>query len=193
MDIAPQTALDPGQWLNRHGDALYRFARLSVRDSSAAEDLVQETLLAALQAQDAFDGRASERTWLIAVLRRKVADYFRRAARGTADSDDKRDDPNAAWFTRAGKWRVGPAEWDIAAADSAAQREFPGVLRACLEALPERMAAAVALRDLSDLDPVEICKIMSLSATNLSTLLHRARMRLRDCLEKKWLRPQARS
>ena len=69
---------NPREWVDRHGDFLYRFAMARVRRADVAEDLVQETLLAAWRGRARFAGRSSERTWLTSILKRKAIDWLRR-------------------------------------------------------------------------------------------------------------------
>ncbi|WP_288054792.1 sigma factor [Methylobacter sp.] len=66
----------PDQWLDLHGDILYRYAFVRVRVPEIAEDLVQETLLGALKANAGYAGEASERTWLIGILKHKISAIF---------------------------------------------------------------------------------------------------------------------
>jgi RNA polymerase sigma-70 factor (ECF subfamily) len=110
-----RTTGSPEQWLDGHGQALYRYAFVHTRDEHRAEDAVQETLLAALQARDRFAGGASIRTWLIGILRHKIADQFLREARERpldqpdelAQDDCDPDD----FFDESGSWKAGLADW----------------------------------------------------------------------------------
>ena len=68
----------PAQWPDRYGDELYRFALSRVSDDNAAEELVQDTFLSALDGLVAFRGEASKRTWVFVILRRKIIDHYRR-------------------------------------------------------------------------------------------------------------------
>ncbi len=182
-------ALRPEDWLQAHGDALYRYALARVRDRTLAEDLVQETLLAALRGRSGFAGRAAERTWLIAILKNKVIDHFRKHAR--EQSLDALEDPDElieAQFEVDGHWRSPPGAWSnpVAAFEN---EEFWGRFAECLEGLPERQARAFSLCELDGLAGEEACKVLGVSATNLWVLLHRARLRLRQCLEIRWFQP----
>lgn len=76
---SPATA-DPEHWLDAHGDALFRFALRRVQNESTAEDLVQETLLAAWSALERRSGESSERTWLVGILKHKIVDHSTRSA-----------------------------------------------------------------------------------------------------------------
>lgn len=178
---------DPAGWVDSHGDALFRYAMIRVRDRSLAEDLVQETLLAAFQGRDAFSGRSSERTWLVGILKNKIADHFRRKSReDLRDELFLREHLGAGPFDETGHWKTGPAHWGTNPADLARQADFLDHLRRCLSALPGNQADAFTLREIDGMTTREICKILEISETNLWVILHRARMRLRDCLEANW-------
>src|SRR6266404_8706380 len=75
-------------WLVVHGDYLFNLAVGQLRDASVAEDLVQETFLAALKARDRFSGRSSDRTWLVGILRHKICDHLRKTCRERAVRHD---------------------------------------------------------------------------------------------------------
>jgi RNA polymerase sigma-70 factor (ECF subfamily) len=173
---------EPGEWLNQYGDALYRYALDRLRRPHDAEDVVQETLLAAFKARGEFQGRSHPRTWLMGILKRKVVDRLRASAReGRATDLDDLDD----WFDARGKWRKAPGKWDNPAA-AAERSEFWDVLRLCLARLPGRMAEAFALRALDEQAPAEVCRELAISPGNLWVLLHRARLQLVRCLELHW-------
>jgi RNA polymerase sigma-70 factor (TIGR02943 family) len=176
----------PEQWLSRHGDALFRYALLLVADEHRAEDLVQETLLAALEGRGRYSADASERTWLIAILRHKAIDERRRDRRRDQYLADV-DPVVEGNFNRFGKWRKPPGRWLPKPQLLLESQEFWSVFQTCMRALPARMREAFALRMVEDLDASETCRILEISSDNLWTLLYRARERLRRCLEGKWL------
>jgi len=181
---------DPSTWVDRHGDVLFRYAVARVHDRTVAEELVQETFLSALGARDDFAGRSSEQTWLVGMLRRKIVDHFRRRARThqTASGDDA-EGFSELYFDKGGVWKHGPAAWSADAAQTLSEGEFQQVLDECLSKLPGPMGAAFCLRELEQVDTEGICKILGMTASNLWTQLHRARMLLRTCLEKNWFVP----
>lgn len=180
-------APDPLSWLSRHGDVMYRYALLHLADPSAAEDAVQEALLAGLQSYDRFAGQSSERTWLIGILRHKVIDHVRKVTREGAGGDpDGSAEYVTEHFGRAGLWAGGPKKWGPDAAQAFERSEFWEVYLKCLGNLPERMAMAFALREMDGQKSEQICELLDLSPTNLWTVLHRARTRLRRCLERNW-------
>ena len=180
-------AINPDLWVDQHGDALYRFALSRLRDATAAEDLVQETFLAALDARREFRGDAAERTWLIGILRHKLVDHLRKRCRELPLSANEEGDAVVDnLFVADGHWKRAPERWQVDAGELADNREFWTVFTTCREALPQRQAAVFTLRLLEDVDADTVCKELDLTPTNLWVLLHRARTRLRECLEAKW-------
>ena len=192
-----QHGLEPSKWLDSHGDYLYRYALVRVRDAALAEDLLQETLLAAVGAHQSHAGRSTERTWLVGIMKHKVIDHFRRVTRNgkfqlSTDGDDEID------FEESGPWRGhwreerAPNSWTVGAAQSLESREFWEVLEHCLSQLPPQMSIAFTLREIDGLTSGEICEILSISPNNLWVLLHRSRTKLRQLLEANWFsRPAA--
>ena len=186
---------DPSRWLEEYGDYLYRYALRRVRDEAVAEDLVQETLLAAWQSYSRFAGRGAVRTWLTGILKHKIIDYFRRASREMqidpqAEEQLEHDElfrPSGEW---AGHWQAqaGPSDRTANPASAVEQHELWQVLENCLGHLPQRIAAAFILREMEECDSAEICRALAVSPNNLWVMLHRARMQLRHCLETRWLR-----
>ncbi len=194
----PAPTPDPQQWLARFGDELYRHALGRVSDPDAAEELVQDTFLSALGALDSFRGQASERTWLFVILKRKIIDHYRRAARSPFVPLDLTPDqaPEAEFFRpESGHWRSeqNPAAWpgpghnegrgDLALE----QQEFQVILRLCQQRLSAQQLAVFVLRFVEELPAEDICKELSLTPANYWVLVHRAKLHLRRCLEKNWL------
>ncbi|HEY9197930.1 MAG TPA: sigma-70 family RNA polymerase sigma factor [Gammaproteobacteria bacterium] len=181
---------NPETWLDEHGDALYRYALLRLRNADQAEELVQETFVAALQARERFSGGASVRTWLIGILKHKILDQFRRDARETALDDSASDDDYAGLaedsFAADGHWSLRPADWgDPHAALEAGQ--FWAALQYCLDRLPKRLARLFVLREVMEEGTEEICQELTITPTNLWTMLYRARLGLRQCLDRNWV------
>lgn len=177
---------DPERWIQDHGDALYRVARSRVRSRDAAEDLVQETFLAALKTRREFEGRSSVRTWLISILRRQVVNYIRSTARSRTSAKNDDIDPSgrihAAFFHRNGKWRRPPAA-SKGSFDTLEARELWSVFNSCLDKLPRPFAEAFILREFEEIESRHTCEILDITEENLRVRLHRARLLLRACLE----------
>lgn len=192
-DIKP--SLNPTDWLGEHGDHLYRYALMRVRDTTVAEDLLQETLLAAMRSYQAHEGRSSERTWLVGILKHKVVDYFRRLARTPEfqmSNEEGRDDLD--WFRSEGAWRgywredQAPVNWRVDAVKLLESREFWETFHRGLARLSPQMAIAFTLREIDGLSSEEICDILEVTRSNLWVILHRGRAKLRHFLEAEWFR-----
>jgi RNA polymerase sigma-70 factor (ECF subfamily) len=179
---------DPEIWVDQYGNSLYRFALARVKDPSIAEDLVQETFLAALRARKNFQGRSTTRTWLIAILKHKIVDYIRKKSREQdTDKLESMTDGIDVNFTDRGEWKLRPNKWAKNPMKLYEQKEFMDVLYRCIAELPERQAEAFMRREIDGLSTDEICKELDITATNSWVMIYRARMLLRRCLEKKWL------
>ena len=174
----------------RRGDLL-RFALLQLRDPSRAEDVVQETMMAAMQAIENFEGRSSLKTWLFSILKRKIIDAMRSAKRevstsrlSTGNAEERDFD---GLFDERGFWATEhkPHRW-TEPEDSLEQKQFWRIFELCLDHLPKRTAQVFSMRELLGLDTDEICKELAISTSNCWVILHRARMGLRLCLEEQW-------
>ena len=170
---------------------LVRFAVLQLRDQSLAEDAVQETLMAAMQAISQFEGRSSLKTWVFSILKRKIIDAMRGGRREipasqlTSGNDEERDFHEL--FNERGHWNreQKPHSWSEPE-DSLEQQQFWRIFELCLDHLPTRTAQVFSMRELLGLDTDEICKELGISTSNCWVILHRARLGLRLCLEKQW-------
>jgi RNA polymerase sigma-70 factor (TIGR02943 family) len=193
------------RWVREHGDILWRFALSRLRKPHLAEEVVQESLLSAIESYHRFSGESSERTWLLGITAHKIADCLRRERRedrstagsgtgpakgpamGPPEGESPPDDP----FTQRGTWRRLPHSWASRAAtdgpagpEAMERAELLRTLTACLEKLPPGIAEAIWLRDLLEMPAEEVCQALGLSATNLWTRTHRGRLALRSCIER---------
>jgi RNA polymerase sigma-70 factor (ECF subfamily) len=187
---SPKTALTPDD-LAACRPALLRYARLQVREPALAEDLVQNTLIAALQSVANFRGEAAPVTWLIGILKRQIIDHHRRTAREVslplaADGDDGNPDLLERLFAQDGHWVTKPAVWEDPE-QSLHQEAFLSVLEQCLQGLAGQSGRVFAMREILELEPTEICKDLGLTQSNYWVLMHRARLRLRNCVERGWI------
>ena len=179
------------RWVDEHGGALFRYALLRLRDEHQAEELVQETFLAALQAQVRFSGGSSVRTWLIGILKHKILDQFRREAREVSLNDagfdvDEDDSLMEDSFAADGHWRASLADWGNPE-QMLENGQFWAIMQYCLDRLPKRLARLFMLREVLEEGTEEICKDLAITPTNLWTMLYRARLGLRQCLDKNWV------
>jgi RNA polymerase sigma-70 factor (ECF subfamily) len=183
------TANDPEHWIDEHGDVLYRYALARVRKSEVAQDLVQDTLLAAMRARDRFAGQSSVRSWLCGILKHKLCDYYRKLGRETSFTDlEFLDDECSDRFVPEGYWvhMNGPKEWKPEADEVMHRDEFWQTMRSCLGKLPERVATVFMMREMDEIESKEICATLAITDSNLWVMLHRARMALRECLAVHW-------
>ncbi len=168
---------------------LLRFARLQLRNETWAEDVVSETLLAALSKPQAFAGRAQLRTWLVGILKHKVVDALRAHGREVtlgSDEDNAQSDPlDDMAFHADGHYQEAPADWGNPE-QQLQSHQFMLILEACTEKLPAVQGRLFLMREWLELSSEEICKELQLTPTNLYVQLHRARLRLRECLELNW-------
>lgn len=191
-----QPGLDPSKWLDCHGDYLYRYALVRVRDAAIAEDLLQETLLAAIGSCHRHEGRSSERTWLVGIMKHKLIDQVRRITR-TVQLQLTEDDGDREFFAIAGPkqghWRDdrAPLGWNVDAARLLESREFWETFNQCLAQLPQQIAIAFTLREIDGLSSNEICEILNVTPNNLCVMLHRGRTKLRNLLETQWFAHRA--
>lgn len=184
IQTTPFRPTDGDRWVDEHGDHLYRYAMSRVGRAEVAEDLVQETLVAALESAFRFEGRSSERTWLVAILRKKLVDLLRRMRGRLASEIPATDEWMDGLYDRTGHWKTAPGRWGDDPSAVLERREFWQAFERCRGALPERMREVLVLRLLEDVSTEEIGEVLSLSPANVWTLLHRARLRLWKCLDR---------
>jgi len=188
MISAPATAIPEPSEIERHRPYLLRYASLQLRDAGAAEDAVQDTLMAALEGRQRFAGKSSVKTWLTGILKHKIVDHLRRQAREQPlNEDDERSETDAldALFKPDGHWTHKPGDWGDP--DRALEnKKFLEALEWCARNLPGKTARVFMMRDVMEMPTDEICKELGITATNCWVMLHRARLSLRECLDIKW-------
>ena len=175
--------------LAEHRSYLLRFARLQMRNDAWAEDAVSETLLAALSKPQSFGNKSQLKTWLVGILKHKVLDAFRHNARevslDAAPDSDGHEELDSLMFKSDGHFAQAPADWGNPEQELSS-RQFFVVLEACTEKMPAALGRVFLMREWLELSSEEICKELNLTSTNLYVQLHRARLRLRECLELNW-------
>ncbi len=156
--------LEPEGWVDRHGDAMFRYALRWVHSSAIAEELVQDSFLEALRARDTFRGRSSERTWLVGILRHKILDHVRRSSRERCvEGLAAIDDIHGRYFDRRGHWKVSPGRrWGDPSLDLE-RHEFWAALGQCLARLPAALSDAFLLRELDGLESDAICETLRIT------------------------------
>ena len=188
-DPKPLPAETFEQQLAGHRTYLLRFARLQLRNDAWAEDAVSETVLAAISKPQAFGNRSQLKTWLVGILKHKIIDALRHHSREVCILDSEDDDGNDPidyiGFKPDGHFSQAPAQWGDPV-DHIKSRQFFEVLDACANKLPATQGRLFLMREWLELSSEEICKELGLTPTNLYVQLHRARLRLRECLELNW-------
>lgn len=190
-----KTTFDASLWVDAHGDYLFSFALSRVRDEFLAEDLVQDTLLAAMQSKNSFGEKSSERTWLCGILKHKIIDHFRKLSREVELTNEEADMSSYEYlFRNEGDWKghwtaeARPIQWTENPEQILEHSEFRGILSHCLGELPERVANCFTLREMDGFDSMEICAILGISPNNFWVMMHRARLHLRRCIDFNWFR-----
>lgn len=184
-----QGMLQDSDFLKELRRQMIRFALLQLRDEQTADDVVQETLAAALKNADRFAGRAALKTWVFAILKNKISDSLRQRYRSPLTETDVSDDTDieALLFDTHGHWQSSeqPSAWrnpDAAIQDA----HFWRVFDACLDHLPPEQGRVFMMREFIEMNSQDICEVLDITVSNLNVMLHRARLRLRRCLEKNW-------
>jgi RNA polymerase sigma-70 factor (ECF subfamily) len=183
---------DPHVWVARHADYLYKYALARINDQELARDLVQETFLAALERLQKFEGKSTERTWLTAILKNKIVDVYRKKASafvkepGVAAAEQETDD---FFEPDAHNWKPDhrPAEFGIEQTDYLESKEFELILQRCLRKLPSLWLSVFTMKHLDDEHTDIICSDLRITPSNFWVIIHRAKLSLRECLQKNWI------
>ena len=181
-----QVVLNTDKWIDNYADYMYNYAVVRVNNSDLAKDLVQDTFFAGLKSAKNFQGKSTERTWLISILKRKIIDYYRKinSKKGQAEvrvnfNDDGENEGN--WIEQ----RVADP-YDKTAEDQIENTELGLAIHDCLGKLPLKQAEVFKLKSLLGYETEAICNELNITASNLWVIIHRARTALASCLEKNW-------
>ncbi len=180
--------IDSSQWVDRYGDLMYRYTLVQVKDSSNAEEIVQSTFFAALQAQHSYAGRSSEKSWLFGILKHKIMDHFREMKKNRSYDLSSQDagDPLENQYDKSGHWLQFPKNWDENPEKVAENTQLSQILSSCIEDLSDKFRDLFVLKEIQGLSSEEICKEFNIKPTNLWVMLHRTRNQLKKCLEARW-------
>ncbi|MDP3666997.1 MAG: sigma-70 family RNA polymerase sigma factor [Sediminibacterium sp.] len=182
--------LDPNQWLKNYGEMMYQYILPRVGDSDFAQDFVQDTFFSALKGIDGYKGLATEKNWLFSILKNKIIDHYRKkSAQQDILSMPDLGPIEDEWFDDEGGWAAGKMPNDLQVSENILERkEFQKIIKWCTEHLKIVQRQVFTLKYLEDLDSTEICKALNISSSNYWILLHRARLQMRGCVEKNWLK-----
>lgn len=191
MTTVESQVIDNAYLAEIRGDMI-RFAALQLRDDALAEDVVQEALMGAMVNAKSFAGKSAVKTWVFSILRNKIIDQIRQKSRTTnvsslSPEEASLDEAFESLFKINAHWtpQARPTDWGNPE-ESLRQKHFWEVFDACLNHLPENTARVFMMREFLEFETAEICKELSLSATNCNVILHRARNGLRKCLQGSW-------
>ncbi|HLW32891.1 MAG TPA: sigma-70 family RNA polymerase sigma factor [Aequorivita sp.] len=177
--------LDPEKWVDRYADYLYNYTMVRVNDPIVAQDLISETFLSALKSKGSFKGEASERTWLIAILKRKIIDYYRKinSKKGKAEVHItyRNEDSEGDWLEE-----NAADPFDRNAENKMENEELGLAILECLDQLSNKQAEIFKMKTIEGYDTEAICKEFDITPSNLWVIIHRARKTLAECLEKNW-------
>jgi RNA polymerase sigma-70 factor (TIGR02943 family) len=185
--MALQEETNVKEWVNDYADYLYRYALCRVSDEESARELVQETFLAALESLHSFEQRSTMQTWLTSILRNKIADEYRRKAKTKPlHTENGKED----FFEENGFWKEAyqPKPFGLEADTALHNKEFDNILKKCLKKLPSLWNAVFTLKLLDEEKTTAICNKLQITASNYWVIIHRAKLNLRDCLQKTWFK-----
>jgi RNA polymerase sigma-70 factor (ECF subfamily) len=181
----PNHLLNPEIWVDKYSDYLFNFTIARVSDSEIAKDLISETFLAGLKSKDNFKGEASERTWLISILKRKIIDHYRKinSNKGKAEvrMNYKDEESDGDWLEE----RVSDP-FDRTAEHKIENEELGLAIINCLDTLNEKQATIFKLKTIDGYDTEAICNEYNITPSNLWVIIHRARTAMADCLKDNW-------
>jgi RNA polymerase sigma-70 factor (ECF subfamily) len=180
-----ENKIDAAGWVDRYSDYLYNYTIVRVNDHEVAQDLISETFLAGLKSKDNFKGEATERTWLISILKRKIIDHYRKSnsRKGKAEVRMSYSDPDAD-----GDWLEERVKdpFDKTAEDTMENEELGMAIMKCLDGLNEKQATIFKMKTIDGFDTETICNEFDITPSNLWVIIHRARKSMAECLEKNW-------
>ena len=188
MSDTKKHILDPAKWISNYADYLYNYAITRVDNQEMAKDLVQDTFLSAIKGKDGFRAQASERTWLVSILKRKIIDHYRKinSAKGRKEVKVNFQDDGE----NKGNWieEMVPQSWGNEAEKDLENKELKEALDSCIENLPEKYRIVFLLKTVRKYETEEICNELGITSSNLWVIIHRARTQLRKCMEEKWFK-----
>ncbi|MFK5890174.1 MAG: sigma-70 family RNA polymerase sigma factor [Flavobacteriaceae bacterium] len=188
MSDQEKNTLDPNKWIDKYADYLFNYTISRLDNAELAKDIVQETFFSGLKAMKNYRGDASERTWLVSILKRKIIDQYRKmnSKKGRAEvrvNFYEEGDKKGSWLEE-----CVPQKWDNEAASDIENKELGTAINNCVEALPEKYRVVFNMKTVQNIDTEEICNELDISSSNLWVIIHRARLQLRKCMEESWFK-----
>ncbi len=183
-----ENKLNPDFWVDQYADYLFNYAVARVSDAEIAKDLVQETFLAGLKSAKNFQGAAAERTWLIAILKRKVIDYYRKinSKKGKAEvriTYSNKSDSAGDWLEENVADPFSTLE-----NDEIENKELGLAIQECIAKLPKKQSSVFVMKTIQGFSTEDICNELGINPSNLWVMVHRARTSLMGCLNENWFK-----
>ncbi len=188
MNNQTKHTLNPKKWVDDYSDYLFNYTITRLNDHDLAKDLVQDTFLSALKSAKNFKGEATEKTWLVSILKRKIIDQYRKA-----NSKKGQAEIRMAFYEngeKKGKWieEKAPSDWGNLGEKDIENNELKKILDLCIKALPEKYRMVFLLKTVKNYQTEEISNELELSSSNIWVIIHRARVQLRECMENNWFK-----
>lgn len=182
--------LKPETWVKLYSDTLFHFTYARVGDKETAKDLVQETFLAALRNLDNYKGEISEKNWLFTIIKNKIIDHYRKRSTIILSELEDLFQQSESFFDENDQWKKNsaPKEWNVGYSMPVESDEFNEILNKCIERLNELSRIVFSMKYLDEKESDEICKELSITSSNYWVIIHRAKLQLRSCLEKNWIK-----
>lgn len=182
----PEHKIDPNKWIDQYSDYLFNYTITRVSDREIAKDLVQDAFFAGLKSMKNFKGEASERTWLVSILKRKIIDHYRKinSKKGKAEvriNYNSEAESEGDWLEE----RVADP-FDKTAEDNLENTELGLAIHNCIGKLPEKQAKVFKMKTLLGYETEAICNELNITASNLWVIIHRARTAIAECLKQNW-------
>ncbi|MCK0125177.1 sigma-70 family RNA polymerase sigma factor [Gelidibacter sp. F2691] len=183
----PNHQINPNKWIDLYSDYLFNYTITRVNDREIAKDLIQDTFFAGLKSMKNFKGEASERTWLISILKRKIIDYYRKINSNKGQAEVRMNYSNAE--DNEGDWLDERVEDEgyLNAQDTLENTELGDAIYECLDKLPEKQATVFKMKTILNYETEAICNELKITPSNLWVIIHRARTAMAACMEKNWL------
>jgi RNA polymerase sigma-70 factor (TIGR02943 family) len=180
--------LNPVNWITNYSDQLYTYTLKRINNTVQAEDIVQDVFLSAWKSRETYNGTAAEKTWLFAICKNKIVDFYRKE-KGVVSLYTNYDENDDGLFMADGHFSnttLPQQNWGIEV-NKVEQKEFYTVLSLCKSKLKKIQEQVFSMKYLEDIEADEICKLLSITSQNYWVLIHRAKVQLRTCLEKNWI------
>lgn len=196
INFAPMAhTLNPKEWVQNYSDYLYNHAMYRTRNSALSEDLVQDTFVSAFKGKDNFKGNASEKTWLVTILKNKIIDHYRKASTRKQINISQMGDAADYFYDTVGEdgasngshrnRAVGQMQTE--GMNLTEQNELNDILFDCFDKLPEQWSEISKMKLVDDASTEEITKAFNITKSNFWVILHRAKLQLRECLQHNWV------